>query len=146
MPTYDYVCRACQHRFEYFQSMQDALLRKCPECGKPKLERLIGAGAGILFKGSGFYETDYKQRSGVPKSDGSGASGGSGGSGKSPSKAGSEGGESDGSIKSESSGKSDGKSEKPDHAKAEGKGDAKPGSKGSGEGPGKPRGKDRKQS
>jgi putative FmdB family regulatory protein len=63
MPTYDYVCRACEHRFEHFQSMQEAPLRKCPECGKPRLQRLIGAGAGILFKGSGFYETDYKRKS-----------------------------------------------------------------------------------
>ena len=63
MPTYDYVCRACEHRFEHFQSMQEPTLRKCPECGRLKLERLIGAGAGILFKGSGFYETDYKRKS-----------------------------------------------------------------------------------
>ena len=73
MPTYDYVCRACGHRFEHFQSMQEAPLRKCPECRKLRLERLIGAGAGILFKGSGFYETDYKRKSpssGAPKTDG----------------------------------------------------------------------------
>src|SRR6185436_15759896 len=61
MPTYDYVCRACEHRFEHFQSMQEPHLRKCPQCGKDRLERLIGSGAGILFKGSGFYETDYKR-------------------------------------------------------------------------------------
>ena len=76
MPTYDYVCRACEHRFEHFQSMQEPSLRKCPECGRPRLERLIGSGAGILFKGSGFYETDYKRKSGGPAaSDGSGNSG-----------------------------------------------------------------------
>ena len=63
MPTYDYVCRACEHRFEHFQSLHEPTLRKCPECGRLKLERLIGAGAGILFKGSGFYETDYKRKS-----------------------------------------------------------------------------------
>lgn len=62
MPTYDYVCAACAHRFEYFQSMSDERLSKCPQCGKKRLERLIGSGAGIVFKGSGFYETDYKRR------------------------------------------------------------------------------------
>jgi len=60
MPTYDYRCKACGHAFEHFQSISSSLLRKCPECGKPKLERLIGAGAGLLFKGSGFYITDYR--------------------------------------------------------------------------------------
>ncbi len=61
MPTYDYVCRACGHTFESFQSLSEGKLRKCPKCARLKLERLIGAGAGILFKGSGFYETDYKR-------------------------------------------------------------------------------------
>jgi len=60
MPTYDYRCKDCGHEFELFQSMKDRPKRKCPECGKPKLERLIGTGAGIIFKGSGFYETDYR--------------------------------------------------------------------------------------
>lgn len=60
MPTYDYVCRACEHAFELFQSMNDPVKRKCPECGKSKLERLIGTGAGVIFKGSGFYQTDYR--------------------------------------------------------------------------------------
>lgn len=60
MPTYDYVCDACQHEFELFQSMTDRPIRKCPECGKLKARRLIGAGAGFIFKGSGFYETDYR--------------------------------------------------------------------------------------
>ena len=63
MPTYDYVCGACDHKFEHFQKMSDGLLRKCPECGKLKLKRLMGTGAGIIFKGSGFYETDYKRKS-----------------------------------------------------------------------------------
>jgi len=63
MPTYDYRCQACQHEFERFQKMSDGLLRKCPECGKLKLKRLMGIGAGIIFKGSGFYETDYKRKS-----------------------------------------------------------------------------------
>jgi putative FmdB family regulatory protein len=63
MPTYDYECRACDHTFEKFQSMSAGVLRKCPECGKLKLRRLIGCGAGVIFKGSGFYETDYKRKS-----------------------------------------------------------------------------------
>ena len=63
MPTYEYECEGCQHSFEEFQSMSDKALRKCPECGKLKLRRLIGAGAGIIFKGTGFYETDYKRKS-----------------------------------------------------------------------------------
>jgi putative FmdB family regulatory protein len=64
MPTYDYVCKECGHEFEYFQKMSDGVLRKCPECGRLKLKRLMGTGAGIIFKGSGFYETDYKRKSG----------------------------------------------------------------------------------
>ena len=63
MPTYDYVCDACQYRFELFQSITESVRRKCPECGKPKLRRLIGGGAGFLFKGSGFYTTDYRSDS-----------------------------------------------------------------------------------
>ena len=63
MPTYDYRCSACRHEFELFQSMKDAAKRKCPACGKNTLERLIGTGAAILFKGSGFYETDYRSES-----------------------------------------------------------------------------------
>ena len=59
MPTYEYECQKCGHRFEEFQSMKDAPLSKCPKC-KGKLKRLIGAGAGFLFKGSGFYITDYR--------------------------------------------------------------------------------------
>jgi putative FmdB family regulatory protein len=60
MPTYDYICQACDHAFEEFQSITAPSLRKCPVCGKLKLKRLIGTGAGIIFKGSGFYETDYR--------------------------------------------------------------------------------------
>ena len=60
MPTYDYVCDNCDHAFEEFQSITAKNLRKCPECKKSKLRRLIGAGAGVIFKGSGFYETDYR--------------------------------------------------------------------------------------
>src|SRR5438105_1718560 len=60
MPTYDYVCDACGHAFEQWQSFKDATLTKCPKCKKNKLRRLFGGGAAILFKGSGFYETDYR--------------------------------------------------------------------------------------
>lgn len=63
MPTYDYKCNGCGHTFELFQSMSAATKRKCPECGKNTLERLIGTGAAVLFKGSGFYETDYRSKS-----------------------------------------------------------------------------------
>ena len=60
MPTYDYVCDACGHEFEKFQSMTAKPLRKCPKCSKSKVRRLISGGGGILFKGSGFYQTDYR--------------------------------------------------------------------------------------
>ena len=60
MPTYDYRCRACGHELEEFHSINARPLRKCPKCKKPKLERLIGTGAGILFRGGGFYQTDYR--------------------------------------------------------------------------------------
>ncbi len=63
MPTYDYVCRKCHKEMEIFQSMLDKPLTKCPECGKNGLQRQIGAGAGIIFKGSGFYCTDYRSDS-----------------------------------------------------------------------------------
>ena len=63
MPTYEYVCKNCEHKFEQFQSITAKPSRKCPECGKMKLQRLIGAGAGIIFKGSGFYQTDYRSES-----------------------------------------------------------------------------------
>ena len=66
MPTYEYECDACGHSFEILQSITDAKLRKCPKCKKLKLARLIGTGAGIIFKGSGFYETDYKKKSPSP--------------------------------------------------------------------------------
>ena len=63
MPTYDYECESCGHQFEQFQSITARPTRKCPECGKMKLRRLIGAGAGVIFKGSGFYQTDYRSES-----------------------------------------------------------------------------------
>jgi len=61
MPTYEYECRKCGHRFEEFQSMKDAALTTCPKCGG-ELKRLIGTGAGFIFKGSGFYITDYRSK------------------------------------------------------------------------------------
>ena len=61
MPTYDYECQACNHHFEKYQAMSAPKLRTCPECGRRKLVRLVGMGAGVIFKGSGFYETDYKR-------------------------------------------------------------------------------------
>lgn len=63
MPHYDYRCDACEHEFEEYQSITAKPLRKCPECGRPKLRRLIGPGAAIVFKGSGFYKTDYRSES-----------------------------------------------------------------------------------
>ena len=63
MPTYDYRCDACGHELELFQSITESPKRKCPACSKLKLKRVIGTGAGILFKGSGFYETDYRSSS-----------------------------------------------------------------------------------
>jgi putative FmdB family regulatory protein len=63
MPTYDYVCQSCDHRFELFQSIKASPKRKCPECGRLTLRRLIGPGAAIIFKGSGFYQTDYRSGS-----------------------------------------------------------------------------------
>ncbi|MFH0827001.1 MAG: FmdB family zinc ribbon protein [Candidatus Omnitrophota bacterium] len=70
MPTYDYECSACGHKFEVFQSMNDGQLRKCPKCKKLKVKRLIGMGAGIIFKGSGFYATDYRKKDSSPKPQG----------------------------------------------------------------------------
>jgi putative FmdB family regulatory protein len=63
MPTYDYECGACEHTLEIFQSINDSPKRKCPKCGRMKLRRLIGSGAAVVFKGSGFYQTDYRSDS-----------------------------------------------------------------------------------
>lgn len=63
MPTYDYQCDACDHEFELFQQISEPVKKKCPECGKLKLRRLFGTGAAVVFKGSGFYETDYRSES-----------------------------------------------------------------------------------
>jgi putative FmdB family regulatory protein len=63
MPTYEYLCDACEHQFEEFHSITAEPIRKCPECGRKKVRRLIGPGAAIIFKGSGFYQTDYRSES-----------------------------------------------------------------------------------
>ena len=63
MPTYEYECDGCGHRFDEFQSFKDETLKTCPKCAKDTLRRLFGTGAAILFKGSGFYETDYRSDS-----------------------------------------------------------------------------------
>ncbi len=89
MPTYEYKCEACGHKFEKFQSIMAKPIRKCPTCGKNKVKRLIGTGAGLIFKGGGFYITDYRSDSyknaakadsgGGGSSEGAGAKEGSGG-------------------------------------------------------------------
>jgi len=63
MPTYDYECEKCGHEFEKFQSITARPIRKCPVCAKRSVRRLIGPGAGVIFKGSGFYSTDYRSES-----------------------------------------------------------------------------------
>jgi putative FmdB family regulatory protein len=91
VPTYDYRCNACAHTFEHFQSMKDAPLRVCAECGKRALERLIGTGAAVIFKGSGFYQTDYRSEgykkaaaADAPQTPSTDASAGAGGSANNP--------------------------------------------------------------
>ena len=63
MPTYEYRCESCDHQFELFQSIKAPVRRKCPACSKLALKRLIGTGGGVIFKGSGFYATDYRSDS-----------------------------------------------------------------------------------
>jgi putative FmdB family regulatory protein len=114
MPTYDYVCDACEHAFEEFQGFNDEVLVKCPRCGKKKLRRLFGSGAAILFKGSGFYETDYRSDSykAAAKKDQDAVkpAGDSGGNNGTPAKSDAAG--TPGASKSRGGGKSAGKSAK----------------------------------
>ncbi|MEE2912269.1 MAG: zinc ribbon domain-containing protein [Planctomycetota bacterium] len=63
MPTYEYLCQSCGNEFELFQQMSAPVKKKCSECGKLKLKRLVGRGSAVMFKGSGFYETDYRSES-----------------------------------------------------------------------------------
>jgi putative FmdB family regulatory protein len=65
MPTYEYVCTKCGHEMEAFQPMKDAPLKVCPACKGRTLKRQVGGGAGLIFKGTGFYITDYKKKSGT---------------------------------------------------------------------------------
>ena len=87
MPTYDYECSACGHKFELFQSYAEAVKKKCPQCKKARLKRLFGTGAAIMFKGSGFYQTDYRSDSykKAASADKGSSSGGEGKSGESKS-------------------------------------------------------------
>jgi putative FmdB family regulatory protein len=113
MPTYDYECDACNHKFELYQGINDEVQKKCPECKKNKLRRLIGTGSAIVFKGSGFYQTDYRSESykkakaadssGGSKSEGGKSEGGKSEGGKS------EGGKSEGSKSESGSSKSESK-------------------------------------
>ncbi len=84
MPTYDYKCQACGHTFEKFQSITSAPIRKCPKCGKNKVKRLLGTGAGLIFKGSGFYITDYRSEGykNAAKADSGGSGSGTTGGGE----------------------------------------------------------------
>ena len=118
MPTYEYECQKCGHRFEEFQSMKDAALTKCPQC-KGKLKRLVGAGAGFIFKGSGFYTTDYRSSAYQEKKKSSESSGKPAESTAKPEGSKSEGSKSEGS-KSEGAKSESAKSE-PKPAKAESK-------------------------
>jgi putative FmdB family regulatory protein len=76
MPTYEYKCSACGHAFERFQSITADPIKKCPQCGKSKVKRLLGTGAGLIFKGSGFYITDYRSDAYQKAAKGDAAGGG----------------------------------------------------------------------
>src|SRR2546423_4216420 len=86
MPTYEYKCDACGHQFERFQSIMADPVRRCPECGKAKVRRLISSGAGLIFKGSGFYITDYRDKSYADKAKAESGSGTSNADGKADTK------------------------------------------------------------
>ena len=110
MPTYDYECDACGHRFELFQSISADPEKKCPECKKLKLRRLIGTGAAVMFKGSGFYQTDYRSESYKKSASADSKTSSSGSSSDSSSSSSSSGSSSSSSSSKESSKPSSGKS------------------------------------
>ena len=110
MPTYDYRCEVCKHEFSLFQSITADPCDKCPECDG-KVRRLIGAGAGIIFKGTGFYETDYKRKRGGSTADRDGKQSESSDSGSESKESSSSEGKSSESKSSKDSGKSDKKSD-----------------------------------
>ena len=106
MPTYDYTCAACRHKFERFESINDDAHKECPKCGKKKARRMLGMGAGLIFKGSGFYTTDSKNTaSPAPSGDSGDSKSGSEDSGSAA-------GDSGESKKDESKGKKKEKKEK----------------------------------
>ena len=124
MPTYEYKCDACGHAFERFQPITSQPIRKCPECGKAKVRRLIGTGAGMIFKGSGFYITDYRSDSynTAAKAD-TAPSSEAKSDGKSETK-------SESKSESQTESKSEAKSDsKPESKPAESKGESKPAAK-----------------
>ncbi|HZN68169.1 MAG TPA: FmdB family zinc ribbon protein [Tepidisphaeraceae bacterium] len=102
MPTYEYRCSACNHQFERFQSITAEPIKRCPQCGKVKVKRLLGTGAGLIFKGSGFYITDYRSEGykEKAKAESGAASGGTSSESKPAS-----GGEADGAAKDSASSK-----------------------------------------
>ena len=118
MPTYDYICSACDHEWELFQKMSDDHIKKCPACKKNKAVRQFGTGAAIMFKGSGFYETDYRSESYKKSAEADKKKSGDSSSKDSGSKDSSS--KSDSGTKSDSSGKADtGSSSKPDSSKSD---------------------------
>ena len=114
MPTYEYECRRCGHEFEEMQSIKASALRKCPKCAKLSLRRVIRGGAGVIFKGSGFYETDYKQ-----KREGSGAEARAKDAKEESKAAAAVDSKSESKTDSKAESKSDAKQEKPPSAKGE---------------------------
>lgn len=122
MPTYEYECTACGYEFEKFHSIKAAPIKKCPKCGKHKVKRLIGLGAGLIFKGSGFYITDYRSDDSYSKSAKADAAPTSTTEAKPAA-------EGTGAKESKAETKSEGKSEAKAESKAEPKVEAKPAEK-----------------